>query len=536
MASLESSSEFVPFDFTNGNPVEEFKKQQQTFLRESPNVDDLFVAVRHNNIAALARLVDKAGANIHVADIHQPGGYTAITQAAQNGSTQCTHFLLLRGANLNDRDDEGHTPLMWAAYNGHLSICMLLVSRGADKWAVDKDRRSALHWAAGRGQLDCVRLLAAKMGAMALVQRDATGALPIDCAHKSGDAATVAFLEQFARQFPADWGVRLTHPRETRGRNIFWTLPWLWHLTCCILFARLSIVPAAVIAGPVVYFGLRRIFGNSCLFDTTTNPWHMNVMLSTIGVAWIFYLGAGVFYQTSAVYPWRTLAMFVCTALALYYIYKSHTTDPGWITLDKYRPEEQVAMLSVSGDVMANDFCATCCLRRPMRSKHCARCDRCVTKFDHHCIWINQCVGSGNRIPFFLTVFFCWFLNIIYISLLYFTLFKTPMGATETWFAYLKNIAQLRPTLSYLLAFHFMHSFWLTLLVAAQFLLQLFNVTMNELMNRNKYRYMRDSNGGYRNPFNRGFFSNIREALSEYYGKPAVDYLRTFPVKSHDIV
>eukprot|EP00698_Gefionella_okellyi_P004404 TRINITY_DN14065_c0_g1_i1.p1 TRINITY_DN14065_c0_g1~~TRINITY_DN14065_c0_g1_i1.p1 ORF type:complete len:531 (+),score=91.24 TRINITY_DN14065_c0_g1_i1:57-1649(+) len=530
---MTGATDFVPFDFEHGNPIEDFKKEQATFLRESPNVDDIFVAVRHNNIAALARLVDKAGANVHVVDVQIPGGYTPIMQAAQHGSTQCAHFLLLRGASLNDRDDEGHTPLMWAAYNGHLSICMLLISRGADKWAVDKDRRGALHWAAGRGQLDAVRLLCAKLGPMGAVQRDATGALPMDCAVKSGDAATIAFLEQYVRQFPADWGVRLTHPRETRGRNIFWALPWVWHLTCCFVFFKFTIIPAALIAGPAIYIGLKKIFGNSCWFENSPNPWHMNIMLSTIGVAWLFYIGAGIMRQTSQ-YTWRTLGMFAFTALALYYIYKSHNTDPGWITLDKYRPEEQLAMLAVSGDVMANDFCATCCLRRPMRSKHCSRCDRCVSKFDHHCIWINQCVGNGNRIPFFFTVFFCWAVNIIWLSLLYYTLTKaTPFSFT---FKALQAIYQAHPVLSYLFVYHFLHNAWLSLLVTGQFLLQLFNVTMNEFMNRSKYRYMQDSQGGYRNPFNRGFLTNIREAINEYYGRPMVDYLRTFPVKSHDIV
>ncbi|MBV95862.1 Palmitoyltransferase ZDHHC23, partial [Eschrichtius robustus] len=50
------------------------------------------------------------------------------------------------------------------------------------------------------------------------------------------------------------------------------------------------------------------------------------------------------------------------------------------------------------------DWCAKCRLVRPARAWHCRICGFCVRRMDHHCVWINSCVGESNHQAFMLAL------------------------------------------------------------------------------------------------------------------------------------
>ncbi|KAN0015553.1 hypothetical protein ACTFIU_008289 [Dictyostelium citrinum] len=47
-------------------------------------------------------------------------------------------------------------------------------------------------------------------------------------------------------------------------------------------------------------------------------------------------------------------------------------------------------------------FCKKCLVDIPLRTKHCVKCNRCVLKYDHHCVFIGGCVGLNNHKNFLL--------------------------------------------------------------------------------------------------------------------------------------
>eukprot|EP00948_MAST-09A_sp_MAST-9A-sp1_P003185 g3185.t1 len=101
--------------------------------------------------------------------------------------------------------------------------------------------------------------------------------------------------------------------------------------------------------------------------------------------------------------------------------------------------------------------CYYCRVSVHISSRHCRTCDKCVPGFDHHCRWLNNCIGSNNYRAFFATVLVTFLLVVIQlIAGLLVSIYSSNWSLRSTGIAFAILAFILVASIGQLLGFHVM--------------------------------------------------------------------------------
>lgn len=494
--------------------------------RDSNNVTPLHFAAISNHVSIAKYLIDNG------AEIDAFGGdliATPLHWASRNGHLPSVTLLINHGANPSLRDSQGfdclhlavhssnpmlvlyfifldmavdtqdsseHTPLMWAAYQCDPLTVDILVRLGASLSKVNNTQLTPLHFAAMKCDKMCLRKLI-EAGAN-INAKDENGKTPFDIVKE------VKATEKWKK------AVRETGLKKDGKRNpylfekkitfiILYIIPFFLLYIALLTLAHLPWfigLPLAILEYIICHIIVTKVFIRVQL----TVEFMRTPYLSSIFQASAFFVGATWIYKllfaTSFLYSANII--FITTfATSMYSFYVVVLGDPGFIPKSQSREEQKqlVIELANKGMLDARHLCTTCLIKKPLRSKHCKICNRCVARLDHHCPWIYNCIGVKSHRIFmvFLPLMITSILSFEYISYTYFVISAPPYVPIESEPCWLSDtycgFFQYDGWTAALCVWSALQLPWLLILLCFQIYQISSAKTTNEVMNFHRYSY-----------------------------------------------
>ncbi|XP_067012868.2 palmitoyltransferase Hip14 [Anabrus simplex] len=439
-------------------------------------------------------------------------GCSCIHLAAQFGHTAIVAYFVAKGVNVNMQDRNGMTPLMWSAYKvTSLDPTRLLLTFGACTSTQDKlHGNTALHWAILAQNHTAVSTLVKHGASLDIVNMQGESPFSMLQANKSANWVSKKVSEKIQEHSSTRRNscYRLTRDKRLRFWCMVSTPFFAFYGIGIILQSELNYLMKL---GLLMLGYISLYFGGRVLFDDRL----MNLLPMSIYLATKFWMYVTWFvWIAPRVDIWVTVSFVACSLILCYNFVRSWRGDPGVLTSTQEEKYRTIIELAERGGFEPQGFCSSCLVRRPVRSKHCSVCNRCIARFDHHCPWVGNCVGAKNHRYFIgfliMLLFMCLFL---FYGCTEFWHVACPSNSTGFW-ERLGVIGRCEAWVAWVAANALLHAAWVATLFACQmYQIMCLGMTTNERMNSGRYKHFHTTGRmgvtELRSPFHRGFCQNL---------------------------
>lgn len=308
-------------------------------------------------------------------------------------------------SSLDSPDSQGHTPLMWAAYQGDAISVDLLLAHGADVHRSDAAGLTPMHWAVVKGNRLCIRKLA--LTGADLWAKEEGGKTPRDLAVELKSIASYSKALSDVG-FEEDGRKRSKPLGEWQTKYCIMATPFL---SFGLMFSTLNILPwftgIPLVLGE--FFGMHHIITRVLLDPKELESMHKSNYFLAVVSGSIIWVGwewtRKLVYYTPGMAYWNLL-FAISFLLCGWNLFRAATLEPGYAPRPTNEMDRRNTVTSLINDGRLNgmNYCVACMARRPLRSKHCRHCNRCVARHDHHCPWVNNCIGVNNHRQFMVFI------------------------------------------------------------------------------------------------------------------------------------